>query len=553
VVCGDILRYVWGNAVGRGWVCTPNKFAIQKFPSIRLHLAELYSTYSLAQDYKCLYYQSALDDERAAAACIVALATADPVTPDMPVGVPLELEDGTRLTRVPAVASISLTPDQLAALQGALDHRVSIITGGAGTGKSTLIRQLVENIARSGSSYFLTSFTGKAVSRLRQVTGLKTPLTIHRLLALAGRKDPRAAATPDYMVIDEASMVCTSLFVKLMARFPECRHLVLVGDINQLPPIEAGSLMQQLVLSRTIPTYVLTTNHRVTTAQGSVDGIVANANQVCGSVGPVFSWRAADNFEVVEGDAASVADVLKMCKDLGVAPCDITVLTPFSTSRLDVLGGLNSAAQRIFGAAAASATLDHKGNKWRVGDRVMLTKNDSDIEVYNGEEGVVRGINLEKNCIKVDFGAAGSHDYFLAPRRRGASEEEDTERTVDRLTLSYAMSIHKSQGSEWDYVIVYVPPDTKHSAFINKNLVYTAITRAKKYCWLMGNTRVLDLGAQTRASYRCENLFLRLREQLEQLPQVRLQGDTSCPDPLSASARDDCDGFDFDDYDDDYY
>lgn len=543
--CGDIVRYVWGNTVTRGWTCTPNKFAIQKFPSIRLHLASLYTDYFLATDYKCLYHQSALDAERGAAAHIVALAVADKIVPSMPVGVPLELEDGTTLTRKPAETSIALTPDQLEALQGALDHTVSIVTGGAGTGKSTLIRQLVENISRRGGSYFLTSFTGKAVSRLRQVTGLKSPLTIHRLLAQGDN------ATPEYIVIDEASMVCNSLFVKLMDRFPDCRHLVLVGDINQLPPIEAGSLMQQLVLSRTVPTYVLTTNHRVQTADGTVDGIVSNANRVCASTPDGFFWQAADNFEVVPGDAQGVASVIKMCKDMGVGPNDITVLTPFSTSRLDVLGALNASAQRIFAPAKSNGVLDYKKNMWRVGDRVMLTKNDAEIEVYNGEEGRVKSIDLEKNSIKVDFGPAGAHDFLLASKRRSASaDDEDTERTVDRLTLSYAMSIHKSQGSEWDYVIVYVPPDVKHSAFINKNLVYTAITRAKKYCWLMGNTAVLDIGAQTRPSYRCENLYQRLRDKLEQMPQIRQPGDVGCPDPATASPGDDLDGFEFDeDYD----
>lgn len=540
---GEVLRYVWDNMKSRGWTCTPNRFAIEKFPWIRDHLAELYSEYSLATDYKCLYYKNTLDDERAAAAHIVRLASEDPVTPEMPVGVLLELEDGTHITRTPARTSIALTPDQLAALQGALDHRVCIVTGGAGTGKSTLIKQLAENLALSGKKFLLTSFTGKAVARLRQVTGMAAPLTIHRILLLSSMKSPLLEANPDCIVIDEASMVCSSLFVKLMNCFPECRRVVLVGDINQLPPIEAGSLMQQLVLSRTVPTYVLTTNHRVITAQGSTDGIVANANQVCGPVGDGFFWRAADNFEVVDGDASTVVQVLQMCRDMGVSSSDVTVLTPFSTSRQDVLSHLNAEAQRVFKAGAGAGALDHAKRTWRVGDRVMLTKNDAEIEVYNGEEGRVAAVNLEKNSIRVDFGAAGAHDFALSSKRHG---EEDSERTVDRLTLSYAMSIHKSQGSEWDYVIVYVPQGVKHSSFINKNLVYTAITRAKKYCWLMGNTQVLDQGAQTRPAYRCENLHLRLREKLEQMPQVRVGGAVSCPDPATASFSEDYEGFEFD-------
>jgi exodeoxyribonuclease V alpha subunit len=388
------------------------------------------------------------------------------------------------------------------------------------------------------------------VARLREVTKKRNSATMHRLISsskknqLDKRSNQFEKDIPlneyEHVIIDEASMVTTELLYDFLQAYPKIKRLTLVGDVNQLPPIGWGSMMQQIMKSETIPTYRLTTNYRVYTMSGERDGVIMNANAII-SHDPVypFDFVPTTNFSLHEGPIERVFDILKGCFASSIKAEQIVIITPFNR----YLEVLNKTFQSIYNVGARSVT-DSRGVKWMIGDRVMLTQNDEDIGVFNGESGLITDITSK--AVLVDFKQSGCHEFLLEPTQERANAQQgyaqkynfrgtmpdeirdgdegdyDDERTVKNLAHSYALTVDKSQGSEWDFVILYVP-EFSGGSFLNRNRIYTAITRTKRCCWVVvSDISLLNIAAVKLPAYRCENLARRLKDALPNLKPFRV-------------------------------
>lgn len=573
---GSIVRMIWKNLNDNGWTGTPSRIVRKQYSNIKDHIEILKSKYDVVVDKETVYLTFPYKVETWFADYIVNKHKEDVITYDTPLDIAITLESGKVIKRDSAIYKFSASDDQKKAIQGALDHTICAITGPPGTGKSKAVGGIIENLEIRGVKYAVCAFTGKAVSRLREITGKKTPCTIHKLISnskrlKATKKDQFEKDvifdSYEHVVVDEASMVTTELMYDLIKAYPDVKKLTFVGDCNQLSPIGWGSLFHQLLKSNTIPVYKLLTNFRVYTATGEKDGIIANANAMIAH-DPMFPFEfiPATNFSVMEGAIDRVYDIVFSCFESGIKVDQVVVITPYNKT----LPILNKKIQEIFNIGAPF-TVDSRGVKWMIGDRVMLLENDQTIGVFNGENGIIK--ELSEKCVLVDFGSSGSHEFLLEPSIEPQSnqsyntkkkyhqgqetdvvyEEDDDfsdERTVIKLIHSYALTIDKSQGSEWDFVIVYIP-EFNSGSFMNTNRIYTSFTRAKRCCWeIVSDIDALNLCAIKKPPVRYENLALRLQEKLPNLPMYK--STKAIDDPLTMNGdlpRDYLDtGFDCDDY-----
>lgn len=446
-----------------------------------------------------------------------------------------------------------------------------LLKDGTVTHNTTVISEIVNNLEIMGNRYQLCSFTGKAVSRIKQSVKPEQRCkcsTIHRLIAgakkrmlpdnIAERAEIIKEECPNTIIIDEASMVTLELMYDFVNAFPETKHYIFVGDVNQLPPIGWGTLMEQMIISKRVPTYYLVTNHRV--YQDMENGIIINSNAIIRAVnkGTTLELFATENFTFADGPIEVVEDIVLAYYQSGVKAKDITIVTPFNRC----LDELNNMVQNIYYSKLPNK-IDSRGKKWTINDRVILTANDYEINVFNGEEGIIRDVRnkdqMGKPVITVDFGN-GVFDFLLEPEakrgyiKKGPSLASDLyggnfienvhepsdeidynpERTVLNLTHAYALTVDKSQGSEWDFVIYYVPPDAKANSFMNYRRTYTAITRAKRAVYVAGNaTEVFVESSTKKPPFRCEKLKERLWANLEEvyIEQVKDQDDNMLDDP----------------------
>lgn len=581
---GSVIRILWKNLNESGWTGTPTKFLARQFPGIKDHVEILKRDYGMVAEMETAYLKFPHQVETWIANWIIAKRREDVIQYDTPLDQKITLENGTVVERMSAHFTRELSEDQQKAVQGALDHILCIITGAAGTGKTVCLGQVLHNLELRGIPYAVCSFTGKAVARIREVTKRRNPATIHRLISNARKNQLDKRSTQfekdaplleyEHVIIDEASMVTTELLYDFLQVHPHIKKLTLVGDVNQLSPIGWGSLLQQMMKSETIPVYRLTTNYRVYTTDGERDGIILNANAIV-THDPVypFEFSQTSNFSVVEGPIERVYDIIKGCFSGGVKADQLMVITPYNRS-LDIL---NRTFQEIYNVGARSVT-DSRGIKWMIGDRVMLTENDQDIGVYNGESGNI--IDITTKAILVDFGQSGSHEFLLEPTHEGRVNynqgttqgkhyqgkpttevldgdegEFDDERTVKRLIHSFAISVDKSQGSEADFIIFYIP-EFNTGSFLNRNRIYTALTRGKRCVWsVVTDADAFNIAAVKNPTRRYENLDRRLSTVLPNLkpfritvpiPALEMNGDLPLLPEEMANLMDN--GFDMDDF-----
>jgi exodeoxyribonuclease V alpha subunit len=367
---------------------------------------------------------------------------------------------------------VTLDPSQREAVALALQHRTCIVTGGPGTGKTTLLRVLLRVLVERGEQVSLASPTGRAARRMEEATGLPAS-TIHRLLKV----DPRTGgfvhglATPldtDAVVIDEASMVDVALLCAVTDALPVERspRLILVGDVDQLPSVGPGQVLRDLVASGVIPVARLQQVHRQ--QEGSAILVAAAAIRE-GRVPP----DGADTFLLPRPDAEdAVRTLLKVVGERlparGFAADDIQVLTP---TRRGVLGTerLNAELQRVANPGGEGIPELRRGEQTiRLGDRVICTKNRYDLEVFNGDTGRVTSVTAAG--LTVDFDG-----------RAVAFDRED----LGNLDLAYALTVHKSQGSEYGAVVVALHGSA--GLLLRRNLFYTAVTRARRFLCVVGS------------------------------------------------------------------
>jgi exodeoxyribonuclease V alpha subunit len=387
--------------------------------------------------------------------------------------------------RVQKKLAIKLSDEQINVIGGIFSHRIAIITGGPGTGKTTLIRSVAAIFDSVGKKVELAAPTGRAARRLAEVTGRKAQ-TIHRLLgynAIDGYFDKNRdnPIDSDAVIIDEASMVDTLLMYNLAAAVPVNAVLILVGDIFQLPSVGPGNVLSDMISSGKIPVFYLSKIFR----QAGESPIIVNAHRVREGKFPVFEEPddqiAASEFCFIEQNKSDRIPplIVELCKKIipgsfGFDPVnDIQVLTPMHKGVAGTLN-LNQALQKALNPNPA--VIDSMGSRFKEGDKVMHLKNNYQKEVFNGDIGIVVEIDGKKQRIYVNY-----YDRIV---------EYDFDE-LDEVSPAYAISVHKSQGSE--YPVVIVPLVTEHYMLLQRNLLYTAITRGSKMVIMIGSKRAFEI------------------------------------------------------------
>lgn len=399
-----------------------------------------------------------------------------------------------------------LSLEQETAIRTALASQVSILTGGPGTGKTTTINTLIAILEKNHKRYALASPTGRAAKRLSEATG-KPASTIHRLLEFSPGKgfgyNLENSLDLDLLVIDEVSMLDLLLANHLLKAVKPGTHLLLVGDVDQLPSVGAGDVLRDLIASGIAPVTRLALIFR----QASGSQIITNAHRINLGQAPLFTTTNHDFFlfpaETPEDAARWVYAVVseRIPHRFKLHPMDdVQVISPMYRGAVGV-DALNLGLQALLNPPE-SHKAEHTlyGQTFRVGDKAMQTQNNYDKEVYNGDIGRVAGISLEDHSLTMTFdGRLVTYDWTEA----------------DQLVLAYAISVHKAQGSEFPAVVL--PIVTQHYLMLQRNLLYTAVTRARKLCVLVGDRRAIHIAVQNnRVAGRYTALDIRLRAQTRQ-------------------------------------
>lgn len=374
-------------------------------------------------------------------------------------------------------AQIDYDEVQLSAIRKAIGSKVMVLTGGPGTGKTTTTLGIIAAFESLGQRILLAAPTGRAAKCMSEATG-KEAKTIHRLLEFNpaegyGRNDENPFEG-DLLIVDESSMIDVILMNSLLKAVPLTMRLILVGDIDQLPSVGAGNVLRDIIDSGSVPVVRLTRIFR----QAQSSRIVTNAHKINQGIFPdISNGKQSDFFFIKDEDPEQAArDIVNIVKNripkaYGYSTNDIQVLAPMQRSVVGATN-LNIVLQEAINPVGDS--LSRGGFKYRQGDRVMQIRNNYDKEVFNGDIGTVESVDVEDRSLSVLFDG-----------RTVAYEDSE----LDELTLAYATTIHKSQGSE--YPVVVIPLLMTHYVMLQRNLIYTGITRAKKICIIVGTTKAL--------------------------------------------------------------
>lgn len=366
---------------------------------------------------------------------------------------------------------------QLAAIRQAVTSKVMVLTGGPGTGKTTTTQGIIAALKKAGLRVLLAAPTGRAAKRMSEATGMEAK-TIHRLLEYnpqdGYKRNDENPLEGDALIVDECSMIDILLMNNLLKAVPVGMRLVFVGDIDQLPSVGAGNVLRDIIDSQRIPVVRLVRIFR----QAQKSRIVMNAHAINqGRFPDTSNGRDTDFFFMREDDPERAAEtIVRLVKErlpraYRESPDRIQVLTPMQRGVVGA-ANLNLLLQQALNPSGPS--LNRGGYTYRQGDRVMQQRNNYDKDVFNGDLGYIREVDTEERTLKVDFD--------------GKWVEYDVTE-LDELTLAYATTIHKAQGSE--YPIVVMPVLMTHFVMLQRNLIYTGITRAKKICVLLGAAKAL--------------------------------------------------------------
>lgn len=386
------------------------------------------------------------------------------------------------LTWAQNLLDIRLAPLQVEAIETALSSPLTVITGGPGTGKTTLIRSLVTILQTQFCKFALCSPTGRAAQRLGEATGAPAQ-TIHRMLKVSAQTGKFAYNRErrldyDLVLIDEASMVDLALMSALLDALPDHAALILVGDADQIPSVGAGTILQSIIASGMFNVVRLTDIFR----QSERSQIKANARRINAGEMPLVPAGPTDfHYIPVHGPDQARRVVFDLFtrvipEDCGIRdPGQSQILVPMNRGSLGTQQLNDELQARIGPAGAAPTGLAGYGTSFRLGDKVMVIKNDYAREVFNGDIGFIRAIDADGQFLEIDFD------------ERCLRFEFDE---LDRLSLAYAITIHKSQGSEYRAVIVVITRE--HLPMVQRHLIYTAVTRGKEHVYLVADPLALQ-------------------------------------------------------------
>ena len=427
-----------------------------------------------------------------------------------------------RIHNIEKQTGMQLDEHQVQAVKEAVRNGLLVITGGPGTGKTTTINTIIRYFEMEGMDIFLAAPTGRAAKRMSETTGFEAR-TIHRMLELNGGMEGSAGfernetnpLETDLVIIDEMSMVDITLMNSLLKAIAPGTRLILVGDINQLPSVGPGSVLKDIIQSEAFNVVMLTKIFR----QASTSDIIVNAHKINRGEEVSLDNKSMDFFFLKRYEADIIINVVlqlvkqKMPKFVDATPYDIQVLTPMRKGLLGV-ERLNGILQQYLNPPDKSKREKEHGDMvFREGDKVMQTKNNYQLEweictkfgltvdkgmgIFNGDMGIITEINdfAETMTVEFDEGRKVEYSYKL----------------LDELELAYAITIHKSQGSE--YPAVVIPLLSGPSMLMNRNLLYTAVTRARKCVTLVGNDATFNQMIQnTSQQKRYSGLCDRIRE-----------------------------------------
>ncbi len=433
-----------------------------------------------------------------------------------------DIEIEQRIRSIEKQTGMTLEDHQLTAVREAVQSGLLVITGGPGTGKTTTINTIIKYFELEGMDIFLAAPTGRAAKRMSETTGSEAR-TIHRMLELNGGAEGSAGfernehnpLETDVIIIDEMSMVDISLMNSLLKAIPVGTRLILVGDANQLPSVGPGSVLRDIIESGACNVVKLSKIFR----QASSSDIIVNAHKINQGEEIVLDNKSTDFFFLKRYDADVIINVMlqlvmqKMPKYVDAAMYEIQVLTPMRKGLLGV-ERLNGILQQYLNPPAKhKVEKEHGETVFREGDKVMQIRNNYQLEweirtkfglsvdkgtgVFNGDMGIIREINEFAETMTVEFEEGRTAEYPF--------------KLIDELELAYAITIHKSQGSE--YPAVVIPLLSGPAMLMNRNLIYTAVTRARKCVTLVGDeTAFARMVQNTSQQKRYSGLCERLRE-----------------------------------------
>ena len=397
-----------------------------------------------------------------------------------------EIDQDKAIEWVQKQLAITLAGKQVEAIRTAIENKVMVITGGPGTGKTTIINAILKIFSKLRVNIMLAAPTGRAAKRMSEATGHEAK-TIHRTLEYSIRKggfqkNDEYPLNCDLLIVDEASMIDTILMHYLLKAIPPRATFILVGDVNQLPSVGAGNVLKDIIASEAVPVEELNEIFR----QARESLIIVNAHKINSGEFPYLkpSEQKLDDFYFIEQEDPD--EVLKIILELttkriprrfGLNPVeDIQILTPMHRGTVGA-GNLNTELQKALNPGEDGLL---RGNRtYRIKDKVMQIKNNYDKEVFNGDIGRITRIDEEAQKVTISFdGRDVDYNYT----------------DLDEVVLAYAVSVHKSQGSEYPAVII--PILTQHYILLQRNLIYTAVTRGRKLVVMVGTRKALAIGVK---------------------------------------------------------